>query len=78
MSENFLNLSLFVRVVLDTLGESGAEALCDAVNYFGCWEDQLLLYTVLLVFDAEGLNFTKEAFCALHGKRRDFQEVKNG
>lgn len=77
------NFGQFVIICREVLGEAGAEALSDAVNYylarakneeFGCWEDQLILYSLLMAFDADGLNNVCPEFDALRGLRRSFDQ----
>lgn len=79
------NFGQFVIICCEVLGEAGAEALSDAINYylarasndeFGCWEDQLILYSLLIAFDANGLNSIKSEFDALRGMRREFSDPK--
>ena len=61
-----LNFGRIVEVLRDELGDSGAEAVCDAVSFylregqeeFAAPEDKYILTVLLMAMDIDGLNST--------------------
>ena len=59
-----LNFGRITDVLINELGDSGAEAVCDAVSFylangkeeFACPEDRYILTVLLMAMDASGLN----------------------
>lgn len=68
------NLGRITEVLKEEIGQSGAEAVCDAVSFylregkedFACIEDRYLLVALLMAMDADGLNFTLPEFDPLY------------
>lgn len=69
-----LNFERITHVLLDELGDSGAEAVCDAVSFylregkdeFACPEDKYILTVLLMAMDADGLNSALPEYDPLH------------
>ena len=69
-----MNFGRIVDVLMDELGEAGAESVCDAVSFylregkeeFACPEDRYLLTVLLMTMDSAGLNSTLPEYDPLH------------
>lgn len=79
------NFGRIVDVCFEELGQSGAEAVNDAINFYlanvpvtslPCSEDVIDLYSLARCFDVQGFNTILPEFDCLRGKMRHFSSDK--